>query len=35
MQAFYQIIAVLCFFVITVGLLFTIAYISHLLSRGQ
>jgi hypothetical protein len=30
-----QIISVLGFFILTVGTLFGIAYVSHLLSRGQ
>lgn len=34
-QVVYQIFGVICFFVISVGTLFGIAYVSHLLSRGQ
>ncbi len=34
-QVVFQIIAVVGFFTISVGTLFGIAYVSHLLSRGQ
>jgi hypothetical protein len=34
-QVFWQIVAVLGFFTLGVGTLFGIAYVSHLLSRGQ
>lgn len=34
-NVFGQILSVLGFFILTVGALFGIAYVSHLLSRGQ